>query len=356
MAQKTEACNICDIKVSGYDLDAHVKRIHLGIQDKSEKCAICEMFFYHKKALAQHVKTVHQYSEPKNCPQCDYSTTSTGSLTMHKKRAHTRNEMKCNVCGSCFPSNRALVRHQFNGHGIKARFACESCHFVAYEKRDLQVHMNRKHLHVKPFACDVCDFKSTTQGTVNKHKRQVHLKLKPFPCPECDYRAFTRTMLKSHTEAKHKREPPKQKKKLEEGHQKKPTSPDSLKKKKVQKCDVCDLGFANEQTLENHQRVIHLNLKPFQCDKCDYRCGVKCELNRHVRAKHGVAKKRMFCDVCDKEFGNGAALKFHTKQVHSDNPAISKCEFCDYRLKHSSYSNNRMAIESHILKMHKDKL
>ena len=44
--------------------------------------------------------------------------------------------------------------------------------------------------------------------------------------------------------------------------------------------------FFDKQTLKNHLNAIHLNIKPFQCDTCDFKATQKGTVKSHVKRNH----------------------------------------------------------------------
>ena len=49
---------------------------------------------------------------------------------------------------------------------------------------------------------------------------------------------------------------------------------------------TCDYDAFDKQTLLRHVNAIHLNIKPFQCDICDFKASQKGTVNSHVKRKH----------------------------------------------------------------------
>ena len=54
----------------------------------------------------------------------------------------------------------------------------------------------------------------------------------------------------------------------------------------VYKCDQCTFKSEYKTSLINHINTKHLNIKQFKCDACKYESGLRGNLKRHVKAKH----------------------------------------------------------------------
>ena len=71
---------------------------------------------------------------------------------------------------------------------------------------------------------------------------------------------------------------------------------------------------------------VHEGLKPYQCDKCDYKAALKTTLKEHISSIHeGGAHK---CHLCDKGFACKFNLKLHVTTVH-EKLKNHKCIYCE---------------------------
>ena len=71
-------------------------------------------------------------------------------------------------------------------------------------------------------------------------------------------------------------------------------------------------------SLRRHVRNIHLQLKPFQCDKCEKSFFNKERLHYHVMSVHKKLKPFQ-CPVCGYRFVTDGFLKLHMTK-HEKNP------------------------------------
>ena len=72
------------------------------------------------------------------------------------------------------------------------------------------------------------------------------------------------------------------------------------------------------QSLKRHIQNIHLQLKPFQCDKCEKSFFNKERLNYHVLSEHEKVKPFQ-CQVCGYRVVTDGFLKLHMN-LHEKNP------------------------------------
>ena len=54
----------------------------------------------------------------------------------------------------------------------------------------------------------------------------------------------------------------------------------------------------NKTSLKRHMDVVHLKLKKFKCNSCDFETNLKSDLNDHEKAVH-LKIKYLKCDNCD---------------------------------------------------------
>lgn len=128
-------------------------------------------------------------------------------------------------------------------------------------------------------------------------------------------------------------------------------------------CEVCGEGFQSSKELSEHSTIMHVKLKPYECDVCHkrftqlggvlqhmrmhtgdrpYPCTFcpkaftqKSGLDQHLRIHTKVRPYR--CVVCSKSFSQSVHLKQHMR-THT-HVAPFQCGICDKRFKQSSHLN-----------------
>ena len=136
---------------------------------------------------------------------------------------------------------------------------CDQCDKVFATDRGLSFHVKSIHEGVR-YNCSKCEYQGTTKPNLYAHIRSKHEK-QSYNCKQCDYKSNWQNRLKEHIETIH----------------------EGVK----YKCNQCNDGYEYSQKsgLKQHIENVHEGLK-YQCNQCDYQCSQKCNLYKHVRARH----------------------------------------------------------------------
>ena len=94
------------------------------------------------------------------------------------------------------------------------------------------------------------------------------------------------------------------------------------------KCDKCDKTFHLLKRLERHLTV-HSQIRPYKCEKCEYRSKSAYECGRHYRRVH-LNKHPHYCTTCGKGYATKAQLIRHEKQSHLNMPDKEKPFICKH--------------------------
>lgn len=99
-------------------------------------------------------------------------------------------------------------------------------------------------------------------------------------------------------------------------------------------CDKCDKSFSRKTHLIDHERL-HTGNKPFSCDVCKANFLHKLSLNLHKLKHRG--DKSFDCDQCKKKFLQKSHLDRH-KRIHTGERPFN-CDYKNCRAKFSDKSN-----------------
>merc|ERR1712154_410005 len=76
------------------------------------------------------------------------------------------------------------------------------------------------------------------------------------------------------------------------------------------------MGESND--LKAHIRIVHLGVKRYSCEKCDYVTAASSDLNSHNIICHMDGGMEKFnCMQCDKSLSSRSALRRHVKVIHN---------------------------------------
>ena len=115
---------------------------------------------------------------------------------------------------------------------------------------------------------------------------------------------------------------------------------------KLYTCSICLKTFTERNHFEGHVNV-HINLKPFDCQKCRKTFSYKTSLNRHKIICHGIIKKEGYmCHICSMRFVKKDALKDHIKGKHEPD-GFYTCSICGKGYKWRASRSNHMKMHHH---------
>ena len=80
----------------------------------------------------------------------------------------------------------------------------------------------------------------------------------------------------------------------------------------------CNKTFKNIFSRRIHERSVHLDIKPFQCQICSSRFTQKSDLKKHYYIHSG--EKPYLCLTCKKTFSQSSNLYRHIKTRHKIQP------------------------------------
>ena len=163
--------------------------------------------------------------------------------------------------------------------------------------------------------CSKCDKNFPTLDDLEIHNQKIHSVKKEifkYWCIKCKIDLTSDKDLIDHMKlANHskKLEIPKNSTRIEDIH-----------------CKFCHQMFSTKQTLDNHIKAIHENVKSYFCENCGKAYCDKSSLRSHIKDKHKDLKPHK-CNSCDKAFNRKHTLKQHVKIIH-EKARDHLCENC----------------------------
>ena len=178
-------------------------------------------------------------------------------------------KVKCDECDNTFKNKRYMKTHKRLMHNPeRTKFVCDDCGKVFNSKHNFQMHCLKIHSNVEEqnrerHTCHQpgCDYSSLFKHEVKRHYKRSHLKqYKTFPCSFCPKSLNSNTMLKEHINGVHLNLRP-------------------------YKCDSCEFATAYSTTLREHKKVAHGNQR-YDCPHCNHSARYKGNLDKHINNVH----------------------------------------------------------------------
>lgn len=172
----------------------------------------------------------------------------------------------------------------------KRRQCCKKCDYVAASAQGLRNHDISKHLKTleRVYECSVCFDKFGSYNELYRHKQKIHEEVEKYVCSTCGKSLTGASALKNHITLFHSNKTPSiscpmsgckkvcvTTKQLQ-NHIK--THNDDTK----EICPECGLLVANKHNLEKHINRVHLKVRNFGCDLCEYKGFFKFNIVEHV--------------------------------------------------------------------------
>lgn len=168
-------------------------------------------------------------------------------------------------------------------------FKCKLCEKGFYKPSELEKHFVQVHERDKYYACNDCETVFERKRLLQDHKIKIHGGWK---CEQCGKIKQTYSGLNKHIKAVHVT--------------------------RNFSCNFCDMKFKVLQSLQNHFKTIHENVKPMNSlpsDKSTYPNGNRIvKKSPHLQEQDDI--RRPACIECPKTFENLSDLTSHICKVH----------------------------------------
>ncbi len=414
-------CNSTFHDLKSYQV--HLKN-HVDSSFVKYTCTECQAEFTSQEQLESHV-FVHflALTTEYGCTSCLKLFSKPDELQKHLMDIHAHHLYRCSLCKEVFDSKVNIQVHFAIKHSNECKlYKCTTCTMVFRSEMEWQLHVKVHHLGIQdPYRCFFC---KESFGSEAEMQRHLATHKKQFPCPLCEEAFHVEYLLDKHLQTKHCPEggqkgaqvtadgavkvkvksepvapdvsldgfryssppavkepklslpisdsspvkPPRMSPKVSHRNSlsPKPTGPPQpCKGDLIYKCEICDVKFSDEGTLNKHRMHDH-SISPemqmaFQksleageaknvklssksggssggssdkfsqlCVYCNQTFKTKSELEKHMKTH--VTPSNQKCNICDEIFPSASILAEH-KLTHCKVVKGNMCVVCKVAMK-----------------------
>ena len=373
MNGKETCCPYCDQKLKNFTLlKVHIDSVHPESGEKKFSCDECIIDFIFESSYKIHKSAKHATLKKYVCDICEHESNRKERFENHmitKHNSDTATKLFCDICEFSALTKRKLYRHKLHHHSTRSHKQCPHCEYKTINRKDLHVHIDRKHQEQggeKNYSCDDCGKSFIYQNSLTNHKRYVRCKslkskivkvkekkgnLDFNICPYCEYKTIVKKDLDIHIDRKHQEQGGEKNYSCEDcgkcfiypdsltAH-KRPGRCKSFKNKivKVKEkrgnlvCNVCGFECYRKDRFDHHMITEHNadGAKALFCEICGFSALSKLKLNRHKWENHNSIELKK-CPYCYRKYRQNAGLHIHIDAKHEKQGGEKKylCENCD---------------------------
>lgn len=186
-------CHICGklLKDNLY-VEAHIRRIHSKVRNKSFKCEVCNKSYYTYGVMQNHKKLVHESIE-KVCHHCGKLFKHQTSLSCHIKTVHFGSAIVCDICGKTV---KCISLHKKVNHMEQPPSTCDVCGKTFKRAKLMEMH-KAMHFKERDHVCEICGRAFKCKSTLANHLR-IHSDVREYTCKICNMTFKFKTVLKTH--------------------------------------------------------------------------------------------------------------------------------------------------------------
>ena len=220
----------------------------------------------------------------------DKAPSAAGKRSRVLKRKQVVNKALVHVCTLCndeFRTKGLLQRHQREIHNVGKEYKCEHCERRFLHKTQYEYHV-RSHTNEKPFVCEQCGKSFAAPSSLKLHMESHKPENeKKFSCPQCHKKFAQKGNMERHILGRHTQE-------------------------KIYTCDICGKSFHWHKSFIDHRKRHEGPMpKNHKCDRCEYAFDTKYKLERHKVVHSNV--KPFECDWCGQKFTQVGSMNKHKK-------------------------------------------
>ena len=310
---------------------------------ESNTCPNCPITYKHKSDLNKHIRKHHldHVEDLHSCLVCNKKFTSQLAVKVHERRAHFSDEdknalpFKCPHCTKLFSKQKCVVRHCKVKHQdqYKTLFNCKLCGKTYLSSHALEVHLNLVHKNEEEIKMEIVEEPLEVTTSVKPTNNKLQL---------CDFCGKWVKNPKDHFLDAHVEEKPFDCDKCDFKHARKKGLKLHIKKKhgaQPHGCELCDYKSTSKYNLTEHVQMVHEQLRPHSCAICHKSFAKKSSMEEHVRVIHDQVE--YVCHLCNESFKRRKNLSVHIRTFHEGK--WYECSECDKKFTQKcdlKYHNN----------------
>ena len=280
------------------------------------------------------------------CNQCDFVSSTSGTLTRHVNVVHKGVRWSRKVCDYVANVKCSMIRHVQSIH-LGWRYKCKFCPHVATQKGGLKYHIEKKHpgssmaswIKAEPIKMlDQVNGGDISTLEVNQlYEEFTEVSQEPIRDPEEEIPSNDDSFQDVNDEDASAQY-------VGEDHDFSEMFAKFISNGETEvQCELCTYSTSRIGNMKRHVSASHQGIR-FPCKLCHYKAPDKGSLMRHNRGVHQGIK--FYCDFCSYSASQKGNLKKHVEMKHPD--IEYSCPYCNYKV------NWKGSIMKHINNNHSD--
>ncbi|XP_016958828.1 transcription factor grauzone [Drosophila biarmipes] len=213
-------------------------------------------------------------------------------------------KVQCHICSSPMEGFTEMLLHVRREHKQRGYSMC--CNRKFFKRGYLVDHL-RRHQDPELFKCSICARVMGHRRSLELHMRMHDIKTRGrlYHCDNCSKSFYSSVVCERHKLTHIPRD------------------------QWQVKCTNCEKTFPTQYTMQQHVKLVHLNLYAKICDVCGKSIRGREALARHMKEHTGAPQTAIKCHLCDSTLTTKYGLARHIKMMHTaENLQPMQCEFC----------------------------